>query len=110
MAVSNKEHNNKNNLNYADFQAFLVQYETLMPDLVSSDFLLADRISALNELIKQNNELLAASVKSHFVPAELIKIARPASEVQAVLHESHAFLTDILLNLTHEPRSKFQYR
>jgi hypothetical protein len=100
----------KTNLDYADFQAFLVQYETLMPDLVNADFLLADRISALQELIKQNNELFAASSKSHFVPAELVKIARPADEVRAVLNESHEFLNDILNNLTSEPRSKLQYR
>jgi hypothetical protein len=100
----------KTKLDYADFQAFLVQYETLMPDLVSADFLLADRISALQELIKQNDELFSASSKSHFVPAELAKIARPVEEVRAVLNESHELLSDILNNLTSEPRSKFQYR
>ncbi|MES2218544.1 MAG: hypothetical protein V4501_09050 [Pseudomonadota bacterium] len=95
-------------LDYKAFQAFMVQYETLIPELVDSSYLLADRISALKELLKQNSELLAAATNPHFIPKEMVATARPIEEVKAILTNSDELLNDILFNL--QPRSKFQYR
>jgi hypothetical protein len=100
--------NSKNpGLNYHDFQSFMVQYETLIPELVSPDYLLADRISALKELLAQNSKLLAAVSHQNFIPNDIAQHA-PLNQVKEILINSDELINDILNNI--EPRFRPQHR
>jgi hypothetical protein len=96
-------------LDYKDFQAFLVQYETLIPDLVDPKYQLVDRIAAIKELLKQNSDLLAAAAKPSFITAEIFATTKtlPIPQVEAILTNSNELLSDILLRL--EPSQRLRY-
>ena len=94
-------------LNYHDFLSFQVQYETLIPELVNDDYLLADRISALKELLFQNSKLLAAVSHQNFIPKDVTN-PLPLNQVHEILVNSDELINDILNNI--EPRFRPQHR